>query len=72
MGKQYRSFKEIDETLNVLKLQCKIDIESLKLNINQVKTNLGPLHLTGNLKGSIQQMLLIFAIGKLKAIFNRR
>ncbi len=72
MGKQYNSFKEIDERLMVLKLQRKIEIESLKLNINQVKANLRPLQLAGNLKGSIQQMLLIYAIRKLKSIFNRR
>ena len=72
MGKQYNSFKEIDERLLVLKLQRKIEIESLKLNINQAKTSLRPLQLAGNLKGSIQQMLLIYAIKKLKTIFNRR
>ncbi|PXX26395.1 hypothetical protein C7972_10990 [Arenibacter sp. ARW7G5Y1] len=72
MGKQYNSFKEIDERLIVLKLQRQIEIESLKLNINQVKANLRPLQLAGNLKGSIQQILLVYAIRKLKAIFNRR
>ena len=56
----------------VLKLQRQIEIESLKLNINQVKANLRPLQLAGNLKGSIQQILLVYAIRKLKAIFNRR
>ena len=72
MGKQYNSFKEIDERLMVLKLQRKIEIESLKLNINQLKSNLRPLQLAGNLKGSIQQMLLIYAIRKLKAMFSKR
>jgi len=72
MGKQYNSFNEINERLMVLKLQRKIEIESLKLNINQVKSNLRPLQLAGNLKGSIQQMLLLYAIRKLKAIFNKR
>jgi len=72
MGKQYNSFKEIDERLIVLKLQRKIEIESLKLNINQAKANLRPLQLAGSLKGSLQQMLLIYAIRKLKSIFNRR
>ncbi|MEQ8218732.1 MAG: DUF6327 family protein [Arenibacter sp.] len=72
MAKQYNSFKEIDERLMVLKLQRKIEIESLKLNINQVKSNLRPLQLAGSIKGSIQQMLLIYAIRKLKAVFSRR
>ena len=72
MGKQYSSFKEIDERLKILKLHRKIEIESLKLNIHQVKTYFGPQYLVGNLKGNIQQMLLVFAIRKLKAIFNRR
>ena len=72
MGKQYNSFKEIDERLMVLKLQRKIEIESLKLNINQAKANLRPLQLAGSLKGSLQQMLLIYVIRKLKSIFNRR
>ncbi|MDX1767274.1 MAG: DUF6327 family protein [Arenibacter troitsensis] len=72
MGKQYNSFKEIDERLMVLKLQRKIEIESLKLNINQAKANVRPLQLAGSLKGSLQQMLLIYVIRKLKSIFNRR
>jgi len=72
MGMQYNSFKEIDERLMVLKLQRKIEIESLKLNLNQAKSNLRPLQLAGSLKGSFQQILLTFAIKKLKAIFNRR
>ncbi|WP_157941264.1 MULTISPECIES: DUF6327 family protein [Arenibacter] len=69
---QYNSFKEIDERLMVLKLQRKIEIESLKLNLNQAKSNLRPLQLAGSLKGSFQKILLTFAIKKLKAIFNRR
>ncbi|MBC8768640.1 hypothetical protein H4O18_11610 [Arenibacter sp. BSSL-BM3] len=72
MGKHYNSFKEIDERLMVLKLQRKIEIESLKLNLNQAKANLRPLQLAGSLKGSIQQILLAFAIKKLKGIFNRK
>ncbi|MCK0146634.1 DUF6327 family protein [Arenibacter sp. F26102] len=72
MGKHYNSFKEIDERLMALKLQRKIEIESLKLNLNQAKANLRPLQLAGSLKGSIQQILLAFAIKKLKGIFNRR
>ena len=72
MGKKYNSFKEIDERLMVLKLQRKIEIESLKLNLNQAKNNLRPLKLAGSLKGSIQQIILTFAIKKLRAIFNRR
>jgi hypothetical protein len=72
MGKKYNSFKEIDERLMVLKLQRKIEIESLKLNLNQAKNNLRPLQLAGSLKGSLQQIILTFAIKKLKAIFNRR
>jgi len=72
MAKHYNTFKEIDERLMVLKLQRKIEIESLKLNINQTKDSLRPLQLAGKLKGGIQQMLLIYAIKKLKAIFRRR
>ena len=72
MGKKYNSFKEIDERLMVLKLQRKIEIESLKLNLNLAKNNLRPLQLAGSLKGSLQQIILTFAIKKLKAIFNRR
>lgn len=72
MGKKYNSFKEIDERLMVLKLQRKIEIESLKLNLNQAKNNLRPLQLAGSLKGSLQQIILTFVIKKLRAIFNRR
>jgi hypothetical protein len=72
MGKRYNSFKEIDERLLVLKLQREIEMESVKLNINQVKANLRPLQLAGSLKGNIQQMLLIYAIKKLKAVFRKR
>ncbi|MCM4153431.1 hypothetical protein DHD05_17700 [Arenibacter sp. N53] len=72
MGKLYNSFKEIDDRLMVLNLQRKIEMESLKLNLNQAKANLRPLQLAGSLKGSIQQILLVYTIKKLRGIFNRR
>lgn len=45
MKKEYRSFKEVDTRLKILKLQREIDQESLKLHYYRVKTDLTPLNL---------------------------
>ncbi|MFX0557867.1 DUF6327 family protein [Maribacter sp. CXY002] len=69
--KQYHTFEEIDERLRIIKLSREIHIENLKFKLNRVKTDMYPTNLLGNFKGSIQQMILTFAIQKLSRIFRR-
>lgn len=71
MGKHYNSFEEIDERLKVLSLLRDIEVEGLKLSLNRTKSAMHPMQLAGNLKGSIQKILLVFAIKKLKTIFRK-
>jgi len=51
---QYNSFKEIDEGFMVLKLQRKIEIESLIKNLQQAKSNLRPFAIGRRLKGAFR------------------
>ncbi len=71
MGKQYNSFEEIDERLKVLSLLRDIEVERLKLSLNRTKSAVHPLQLAGSFKGSIQKILLVFAIKKLKLLFGK-
>lgn len=43
--KQYKSFKEIDRDLKVLKLQNQIDKEEVKLSVARTKEGLSPGYL---------------------------
>tara|TARA_R110000868_G_scaffold86347_1_gene242167 strand:- start:1793 stop:2014 length:222 start_codon:yes stop_codon:yes gene_type:complete len=72
MNKQYNSFEEIDERLNILRVHREIAVEDLKLKFNKTKSNLQPSHFFGNLSGNIQQMLLVFAIKKMTTFFRRK
>jgi len=42
MRKNYTSFQEIDQRLKILKLQCEIDQENLKLNVQNAKVDMVP------------------------------
>lgn len=53
MKKEYRSFKEVDTRLKILKLQREIDQESLKLHYYRVKTDLTPLNLIKSVGANI-------------------
>jgi hypothetical protein len=68
MAKQYNSFSEIDQRLQILKLQRQIDTESVKLHLNRTKANLYPTVLLGGTKGILQKLLLTFAIKKLSNV----
>ena len=72
MTKQHASFEEIDARLRILKLQREIDMESLKLNFNQVKMNFYPTQWMGGFSGLLQNIILTFAIRKLSRLFQRR
>lgn len=72
MSKYYNSFEEIDLRLNILKIQRKITVESLKLKVNKSKENLKPLHLVGNLHSNLKHVLLTFALKKMNSIFGRK
>jgi hypothetical protein len=72
MNKQYSSFEEIDLQLNILKIQRKIAVESLKLNVNRSKENLQPSHLISGFSGNFQKVFLAFALKKMISIFRRK
>ena len=72
MSKQYNSFEEIDLRLNILKIQRKITVESLKLKVNKSKENLKPLHLVGNLRSNLKQVLLTYALKKISSLFHKK
>ncbi len=70
MAQKYRSFQEIDEHLQILKLQREIDKESLKLRLNRTKTDLFPQKLVQGMgmtltrNGAWKSLFLAFAIKK--------
>ena len=57
--REYKSFKEIDRDLKLLKLQKEIDKEKILLNYNQTKESLSPKRLLKNAAGSIFKNALI-------------
>ena len=50
--KVYKTFKEIDRDLKILRLQSKIEKEQLKIGISEIKEDLSPVSMVGNLVGS--------------------
>ena len=56
--KEYKSFKEIDERLNILKLQREIDQESLKLHFYRAKVDLVPSRFLQGLGTTITQSII--------------
>ncbi|HET8735669.1 MAG TPA: DUF6327 family protein [Pricia sp.] len=69
--KKYTSFKEIDQDLKILKLQREIDLENLKLNFRQAKTNLYPTSLLGGVGGIIKKFLITIFAKKVLDKFNK-
>ena len=57
--REYKSFKEIDRDLQLLKLQKEIDKEKILLNYNQTKESLSPKRLLKSAVGSIFKNALI-------------
>jgi hypothetical protein len=54
-----------------LKLQQKIDIESLKLNVAQTKNDLYPSRLMSGFNGIFQEVVLTLVIKKLSRLFKK-
>ncbi|APG60794.1 DUF6327 family protein [Christiangramia salexigens] len=62
----YSSFEEIDKDLKILKLQTEIDMEEIKLSIDQTKESLSPVSILGNTIGSIiQKAIVLKAVSKI-------
>lgn len=78
MIREYKSFKEIDERLEILRLQREIDIESVKLNLYKAKKDLIPKKLFQNLGRSLsssetwKKILLTLAIKRTLRFFQKR
>ncbi|TLP74268.1 DUF6327 family protein [Maribacter sp. ACAM166] len=70
MTKHYNYFTEIDKQLQILRLQKEIYKESVKMDLNNVKSDLYPSELLGGFKEMIQQFELTFAIKKLSNIVS--
>jgi len=76
--KEYKSFKEIDERLNILKLQREIDQESLKLHFYRAKVDLVPsrflqgLGTTITQSGTWKNVLIAFVAKKVLGILRKR
>jgi hypothetical protein len=71
MTKRYSYFAEINKRLKILKLQQKIDIESLKLNVAQTKNDLYPSRLMSGFNGIFQEVVLTLVIKKLSGLFRK-
>jgi hypothetical protein len=72
MTKIYTSFKAIDEHLKILKLQREIKRESIKADLYSVKTHLNPASIIGDLGSNLKQAALLYGIGILGHLFQRR
>lgn len=57
--REYKSFKEVERDLQLLKLQKEIDKEKLLLNYNQTKESLSPKRILKSAAGSIFKNALI-------------
>ena len=64
MTQRYSSFSEIDKHLKVLRLKREIHKESLKLDLNRVKTDLNPVQMFAKASIGWKQELINFAINK--------
>jgi len=69
--KKYTSFKEIDNDLKILKLQRQIDMENLKMNLNQTKHSLQPTNLLGGFGGLVKSFLISLFAKKVLKRFSR-
>ncbi|WP_238857991.1 DUF6327 family protein [Poritiphilus flavus] len=68
----YNNFEEIDQRLEILRLQREISKENLKYNLHHAKSNFYPTQLVGGLSGAVQKMALVYAIRFLSRIFRKR
>lgn len=64
--KRYTNFDEIDRDLKFLRLKAKIDLEEVKLGVNEGKRNimetLSPVNLIANTLGSIIKKTFVLKV----------
>ena len=66
--RKYSSFEEIDKDLEILRLQTEIDMEEIKLSIDETKSKISPVSLAGSAFGSVVKHALLFkAVSKIFA-----
>jgi hypothetical protein len=63
-AKQFSSFKEINQELQVLKLQRQINAEHIKLTMEKVRGNLHPTSLLGGITGLAKTFLFSVLLKK--------
>lgn len=73
MIRQYSSFEEVDQQLKILRLQRDISAERIKLDVNQVVSDIRiyPLKFIERLSGALQKVFLVIAIRKLRGFIGK-
>ena len=71
--KRFSTFEEIDQQLIIVRLQRDISSERIKLQFNELISNLRlyPLQVIENIGNTVQKLLLVFAIRKLRGFFGK-
>ena len=72
MKKIYDSFEEIDQELQILELQRKLDWEHIKLNSQAIKSAVYPTQITQRIEFMLQQTALTFVLKKLQKYIPRK
>lgn len=72
MKKIYDSFDEIDQELQILELQRKLDWEHIKLNGQAIKSVVYPTQITQRIEYMLQQTALTFVLKKLQKYIPRK
>jgi len=72
MKKMYDSFDEIDQELQILELQRKLDWEHIKLNGRAIKSTVYPTKITQRIEYMLQQTALTFVLKKLQKYIPRK
>jgi len=72
MKKMYDSFEEIDQELQILELQRKLDWEHIKLNGRAIKSTVYPTQITQRIESMLQQTALTFVLKKLQKYIPRK
>ena len=65
IARQFSSFEEINQELQILKLQREIDAEHIKLTVEKARSNLYPTHLLGGISGIAKKFLLTMVLKKI-------
>lgn len=72
MKKMYDSFEEIDQQLQILELQRKLDWEHIKLNSQAIKSAVYPAQLSQRIEYMLQQTAITFVLRKLQKYIPRK